>query len=24
VARRVVYLVTGEWRPDYALDNEED
>ena len=23
VARRVVYLVTGEYQPDYALDNEE-
>lgn len=23
VARRVIYLVTGEWQPDYALDNEE-
>ena len=24
VARRVVYLVTGERQPDYALDNEEE
>ena len=24
VARRVIYLVTGEWQPDYALDNEEN
>lgn len=23
VARRVVFLVTGEWKPDYALDNED-
>jgi len=24
VARRVVYLVTGQWHPDAELDNEED